>query len=223
MKKFTLLELLIVIAVIGILVSLLLPSLGKAREKAYFAVCKSNNKQLMNAVAMYGKNNNNRFVFSNWISLSSSNPMGWLYYGNEKNSADDVEKGAFWQYLGSRDVYHCPMHYDRSHGTQVLSSYTMNGSVQHNGALPWYFMDQFESNFIVFWETNEEQTGLWNDGSDFPRERSDGTKLTFRHDRPSTIGVLDGSISQVTNLIFNATLNQAQSPLTWCPTHNQNH
>ncbi|MCH2208096.1 MAG: prepilin-type N-terminal cleavage/methylation domain-containing protein [Lentisphaerales bacterium] len=42
MKKFTLMELLIVIAIIGILTSILLPSLHKAREKTKSAVCKSN-------------------------------------------------------------------------------------------------------------------------------------------------------------------------------------
>lgn len=221
MKKFTLLELLIVIAIIGILLSLLLPSLGKARKQAYFAVCKSNNKQLMNAVAMYGKNNENRFVFSNWVALSGTYPLGWLYYGSEKNSADDVERGAFWEYLGTRDVYHCPMHENKTYGTQVLSSYTMNGMVQHNGSLPWFYMDQFESDFITFWETNEK-LALWNDGGDLPRERADGTKLTFRHDGPSTIGILDGSVSQISNSVFNATLNQGNSPLTFCPKHNRN-
>lgn len=46
MKKFTLLELLIVIAVIGLLLTLLLPSLGKARNKAKDAVCLSNQRQI---------------------------------------------------------------------------------------------------------------------------------------------------------------------------------
>lgn len=44
MKRFTLLELMVVIAIIGILITLLLPSLAKAREVSYSAVCKNNIK-----------------------------------------------------------------------------------------------------------------------------------------------------------------------------------
>ena len=224
MRKFTLLELLIAIAIIGILLSLLLPSLGKAREHAYFAVCKSNNKQLMTAFALYAKNNENRTVFSNWISLDSTHDRGWLYANGQKSDPSHVEAGSFWPYLGSREVYHCPVHYDnRDVGTQKLSSYTMNGMMQHNGQLPWFFINQFENNYIIFWETNENQTGLWNDGSDFPREQANGTKLTFRHDGPSTIGVIDGSIIVHKNSSFNAALNQNESPLTGCPKHINGH
>ena len=57
MKKFTLLELLIVIAIITILLSLLMPSLGKAREKTKRVVCMSNLKQLHNYAFVDAKKN----------------------------------------------------------------------------------------------------------------------------------------------------------------------
>ncbi len=41
-NKFTIVELLIVISVIAILCSVLLPALGKSREKAYSAKCSGN-------------------------------------------------------------------------------------------------------------------------------------------------------------------------------------
>ena len=60
-RKFTLMELLIVIAIIGILVSILLPSLFKAREKAKRIVCASNQKQIYTASAIYSKSNRNNY------------------------------------------------------------------------------------------------------------------------------------------------------------------
>ena len=52
-NKFTLLELLIVIAVIAILASLLLPALGKAVESARKASCQGNLKQIGASLALY--------------------------------------------------------------------------------------------------------------------------------------------------------------------------
>ncbi len=50
--KFTLLELLIVISMIAILLSLLLPSLSKAKEAAKIALCANNQKQM--SIGLYG-------------------------------------------------------------------------------------------------------------------------------------------------------------------------
>ena len=50
MKKFTLVELLIVISTVGILCSVLFPALSKAREKAMFSICVSHRAQIYKAM-----------------------------------------------------------------------------------------------------------------------------------------------------------------------------
>jgi prepilin-type N-terminal cleavage/methylation domain-containing protein/prepilin-type processing-associated H-X9-DG protein len=59
---FTLIELLVVVAIIAILAGLLLPALARAKLKGTFAVCASNEKQLLLGYQMYFQDNNDNLL-----------------------------------------------------------------------------------------------------------------------------------------------------------------
>ncbi|MGE3310331.1 MAG: DUF1559 domain-containing protein [Limisphaerales bacterium] len=139
-EGFSLVELLIVIALLALLASILLPSLSGAKESARRVQCVNNLRQLAITWEIYANDHGDRVVPNGYGTPETLGPTKlWVVGDTHRNRPSftnesyllDPRNAAFAEYLKSASIYRCPSDSvtieidERSH--PKTRSYALNG------------------------------------------------------------------------------------------------
>lgn len=154
-QAFSLIEMLVVIAIIGILAVMLFPALGRVRESGRNAGCASNLRQLQLATLncsggiegrlpysmswLHDNGDNTKSHWPGWVAWHDSLPYATIvgngqdaWYG--PTAEKSITNGTLWAYVNGFNVYICPTFASRSvcGRSDAKRNYGMNSAV--NGA-----------------------------------------------------------------------------------------
>lgn len=122
-RAFTLLELLVAAAILGVLAALLLPVLGRARDKGRQTQCLNNLRQQAMALVMYLPENGDVFPAPG-SALYGHHPEDWLWW----QVGLDANQSAIARYVGSgvfmTNLYQCPADREARTTDTSLTAYT---------------------------------------------------------------------------------------------------
>ncbi|MBP7934698.1 MAG: type II secretion system protein [Phycisphaerae bacterium] len=143
-RAFTILEVLVVVAIISLLISIMLPSLQRARDQSNILVCKTRLAQLYNGHCFYAQEARNG-VFPHWswwlydgVNHSKPkikyNPTLYAVSGGVRfsDSRRWVEYGDLYRYLKNRETYFCPVDDRIRRGSAIGSGGTYGNHAIHS-------------------------------------------------------------------------------------------
>ena len=215
---FTLVELLVVISIIALLLSILMPSLRRARDQAKSIVCRVNVRSISMAWLMYADDNNGKLVGPDPYRQSG---FAWVeeplppYSLEEK--WDGIRRGKLFDYVGrSVKVFHCPadMRHKKPPEFPAYSlnvpeggyrsykiPYGMGGPILSGTTKPGWVVDKYTeiknpSAKLILLEQDDSRG--WNWGAWYMHTTDDGyiyrwvDRIAMWHGAKTALGFADG-------------------------------
>lgn len=209
MKKFTIIELLIVLAIIVILTTLLIPSLSKARKSSEGAVCKSNLQQIHHGHFLYSKENNNKIVaaltiLNDWNAITWDDHIG--DYMSRELTWDEKKENALTLDSKVNTVFKCPsdtLTLLSEHSDQFRRTYSMNTSKNREG-VAWndskIFISTVANDTFISGEMPKQRNRVGKDNNtkiQAPENQLDGGLLNLHGPKKFNYLFINGSVQNM--------------------------
>lgn len=193
---FTLIELMVVVAIISVLIAILLPSLGKSKELARGTVCGSKFRQLFMIQGYYAEDNKGYFVVQQW---------------SDPRKASEYWYNRLGPYFG-HDTYGAGVHL-RCPSGQPIRQFDENDVVHSWGALDYGARHYTErlikiknpASFAGFWDVMQYAGGTFYP-SRWTIDLATYSDLFLRHNNATSVNAvfMDGHAELVADPTWSA-------------------
>ena len=211
-RIFTLIELLIVIAIIAILAGMLLPALNAAREKARAIKCAGNLKQYGMAIAMYAHTYQDYLLIQNPVNHKTGT-IGYIYQWGGYIQTELMPKMREADWKAGRSINSCPLRnknygaaltgYEQeaisyAHNTLALGSQAQgaNPDATHKMSRlkqPAFYVGFCDSEVWCIGSSGVLAKGRWNGSKEYDY-------VSFRHGNRSNAVFIDGHAAPLSAL-----------------------
>jgi prepilin-type N-terminal cleavage/methylation domain-containing protein len=207
-RAFTLVELLVVIAVIAVLMAILMPTLNRAREQGKRVRCMANLKNLTLCWTMYADDYEGRLPAGGtegdtcWIDHTGlrglTDDTTWLY---AEDGIVAIKAGVLWPYTKDVKLYRCPTATSTETRTYVMPDSYASEEVHHvlaqNHGAPLSLLNTNRNRIkrpaerMAFLDENFSTTATWSIFYNSPRWWD---PVPLRHGVGTVVSLADGHI-----------------------------